>query len=55
MGNQRLESDDVIIKTKKGFLLKSDEDKQTIINTLKNLITGKKINNFAETNPYTRL
>jgi hypothetical protein len=46
-------STDVIIKTKKGFLLKSDTSKSVLVHTLKTLISEKKIINYAETTPYT--
>jgi hypothetical protein len=48
-------STDVIIKTKKWFMLKSDTSKSVLVYTLKTVISEKKIIiiNYAETTPYT--
>lgn len=43
---------DTILKTTKGYLLKSDTPKIILTNTLKNLQTHKKIISFQETTPY---
>lgn len=43
---------DVILKTKKGFLLKSDTAKVILVNTLKTLQKHKKITTFSETTAY---
>ena len=43
---------DIILMTKKGFLLKSDTPKVILINTLKSLQKHKKITAFIETSPY---
>lgn len=50
----RPQNKDVILKTKKGFLLKTDTIKAIVANTLKNLQTNKKISNFSETAPYNK-
>lgn len=47
-------SRDVILKTKKGFLLKSNTDKYQLITKLSNLRDNKKITNFKETSPASR-
>lgn len=48
----RPSNSDVILKTKKGFLLKSDTPKTILSNTLKNLQNHKKITAYVETSPY---
>lgn len=48
----RPSNSDVILKTKKGFLLKSDTPKLIINNTLKSLQNHKKITTYSETSPY---
>lgn len=48
----RPRNEDVILKTKKGFLLKTDATKIIIANTLKNLQKHAKIAAFSETSPY---
>lgn len=40
---------DIILQTRKGFLLKSNTDKKVLLNRLENLKVGKKITNFEET------
>lgn len=45
------DADDEIIKTKTGFLLKTNNEKQNITPVLTELIENKKINNFKETSP----
>lgn len=42
-------SQDVIIKTQQGFLLKTDNNKTIITTTLKHMVADKILNNFTET------
>ncbi|CAH0556960.1 unnamed protein product [Brassicogethes aeneus] len=49
---ERPHNSDTIIKTTKGFLLKSDSPKIILTNLLKKLQTNKHISNFTETKPY---
>lgn len=43
------QSDEVIIQTKKGFLIKTNKEKKIITETLNKLISNKKIKNYQET------
>lgn len=52
-GIARPSNSDIILKTKKGFLLKSDTSKTVLINTLKVLQKHEKITAFSETSAYT--
>lgn len=47
------DSTDVILQTKKGFLLKSDTDKFKLLPKLAKLVDAKKITNYKETKPYS--
>lgn len=46
-------STDIILQTKKGFLLKSDTDKFQLLAKLAKLVNDKKITMYKETKPYT--
>lgn len=46
---------DIILKTKKGFLLKTDTAKIIVANALKKLQTSNKITGFSETAPYNKM
>lgn len=46
-------TDDVILKTKKGFLLKSNNDKYKLLSILSKLTATKKISNYKETQQST--
>lgn len=45
------ETDDIILSTRSGFLLKTNQEKDNIIKTLNKLISSKEIENYFETQP----
>lgn len=50
--NERPQNKDTILKTKKGFLLKTDTPKAIIEETLKKMKNSKKINEYSTATPY---
>lgn len=50
--NERPQNKDTILKTKKGFLLKTDTPKVIIEETLKKMKNSKKINEYSTATPY---
>lgn len=46
-------SSDIILQTKKGFLLKSDAEKHQLLEKLGRILENKKITNYKETKPYS--